>query len=47
MLDGGWNFNWDDCEVSVEEDPEFGEVMELVDLADGIWWQFVLSDEEK
>ena len=47
MLDGGWNFNWDDCKVSVEEDPEFGEVMELVDLADSIWWEFVLSDEEK
>ena len=27
ILDGGWNFNRDDCRVSVEEDPEVGEVM--------------------
>ena len=29
MLDGGWNFSWDDCGVSVE-DEEVGEVMSLV-----------------
>ena len=22
MLDGGWNFSWDDCGVSVEKDAE-------------------------
>ena len=28
MLDGGWNFSWDDCGVSnEEEDAEVGEVM--------------------
>ena len=37
MLDGGWNFIWDDCGVPVEEDAEVGEVMSLVGLADGIW----------
>ena len=36
MLDGGWNFIWDDCGVPAEEDPEVGEVMSLVGLADGI-----------
>ena len=36
MLDGGWNFIWDDCGVPAEEDPEVGEVMCLVGLADGI-----------
>ena len=30
MLDGGWNFTWDDCGVSVEEDAEVGEVTSLV-----------------
>ena len=28
MLDGGWNFSWDDCAV-------VGQVMRLVGLADG------------
>ena len=27
MLDGGWNFSWDDCGVSNEENAEVGEVM--------------------
>ena len=47
MLDGGWNFSWDDCGVSVEEDAEIGEVMSLVGLADEIWSEVVLSDGEK
>ena len=47
MLDGGWNFIWDDCGVPVEEDAEVGEVMSLIGLADGIWSEVVLSDEEK
>ena len=47
MVDGGWNCIWDDCGVSVEEDAEVGEVMSLVGLADGIWSEVVLSDEEK
>ena len=47
MLDGGWNCIWDDCGVSVEEDAEVGEVMSLVGLADDIWSEVVLSDEEK
>ena len=47
MLDGGWNFIWDDCGVPVEEDAEVGEVMSLVGLADGIWSEVVLSGEEK
>ena len=36
MLDGRWNFIWDDCGVSVKEDAEVGEVMSLIILADGI-----------
>ena len=36
MLDGGWNFSWDDFWVSDSEDAEVGEVMSLVGLADGI-----------
>ena len=47
MLDGGWNCIWDDCRVSVEEDAEVGEIMSLVGLADDIWSEVVLSDEEK
>ena len=47
MLDGGWNCIWDDCRVSVEEDAGVGEVMSLVGLADDIWSEVVLSDEEK
>ena len=47
MVDGGWNCIWDDCGVSVEEDAEVGEVMSLVGLADGIWSEVVLSDEEE
>ena len=47
ILDGDWNFNWDDCRISVQEDAEVGEVMSLVDLADGIWSEVDLSDEEK
>ena len=38
---------WYDCGVSVEADAEAGEVMSLVGLADGIWSEVVLSDEEK
>ena len=47
MLDGGWNFIWDDCGVPVEDDAKVGEVMSLIGLADGIWSEVVLSDEEK
>ena len=47
MLDGGWNCIWDDCGVSVEEDAEVGEVMSLIGLADYIWSEVVLIDEEK
>ena len=47
MLDGGWNCMWDDSRVSVKEDAEVGEVMNLVYLADDIWSEVVLSDEEK
>ena len=48
MLDGGWNFCWvGDCRVSVEENVEFGEVMILVGLVDGIWSEVILSDEKK
>ena len=47
MLDGGWNFTWGDCGVSVEEDAEVGEVMSLVGIAEDIWSEVVLSDEEK
>ena len=46
MLNGGWNFSWDDHGVSDEEDAEVGEVMNLVGLADGIWSKVVLSGEE-
>ena len=37
MLDGGWNFIWEDCGVLIEEDAEVGEVVSLVGLTDGIW----------
>ena len=47
MLDGIWNFIWDDFGVPVEEDVEVGEVMRLIGVADGIWSEVVLSDEEK
>ena len=47
MLDGGWNFSWDSCRVSVEEDAEVGKVISLVGLADGIWSEVVLTDEEE
>ena len=47
MLDGGWNFILDDCGVSVEEDAEVSKVMRLTGLADGIWSEIVLNDEEK
>ena len=47
MLDGGSNFSWDDCAVSDEEQAEVDEVMNLVDLADGIWSEVVLSGEEE
>ena len=46
MLDDGWNFTWDDCRVSDEEDREVGEVMSFVGLADDIWSEVVLSGEE-
>ena len=50
MLDGGWNFIWDDCGVSVGEDVEVCEVMSLVGLEDGIWsevewWGKILTKE--
>ena len=51
MLDGSWNFSWDDCGVSDKEDTEVGEVMSLVGLADDIWsksWMVKnLNAEEK
>ena len=47
MLDRGWNFIWDDYGVPVQEDAGVGEVMSLIGLADGIWSEVVLSDEEK
>ena len=47
MLDGDWNFNWDDCRVSVQEDAVVGEVISLVGLAHDIWSEVDLSDEEK
>ena len=47
MVNVGWNCIWDDCGVSVEEDAEVGEIMSLVGLADGIWSEVILSDEEK
>ena len=46
VLDGGWNFSWDDCSVIDEEDAEVGEVMNLVGLADGIWSEYILSGKE-
>ena len=46
VLDGGWNFSWDDCGVSDEEDAEVGGVMNLVGLADGIWSEYILSGKE-
>ena len=46
MLDGCWNCIWNDRGVSVEEDAEVGKVMNLVGLADDIWSEDVLSDEE-
>ena len=33
--------------LSVEENVEFGEVMILVGLVDGIWSEVILSDEKK
>ena len=47
MVDGGWNCISGDCGVPKEEDPEVCEIMSLVGLAEGIWSEFVLSDEEK
>ena len=32
MLDSGWNFSWDDCRDSDEEDTEIGKVMSLAGL---------------
>ena len=46
MLDGCWNCIWNDRGVLAEEDAEVGEVMNLVGLADDIWSEDVLSDEE-
>ena len=46
MLDGGWNFCWDDSWVSDEEDTKLGEVMRLVGLVATIWSEVVLSGEE-
>ena len=46
MLDVGWNFSWDDCGISDEEDTKVGEVISLVGLLDDIWSEVVLSGEE-
>ena len=46
MLDGGWNFCWDDSWVSDEKDTKLGEVMRLVGLVATIWSEVVLSGEE-
>ena len=46
MLNDGWNFSWDDCRVSDEEDTKVGEVMSLVGLVNDIWLKVVLSGEE-
>ena len=50
MLDGGWNFSWDDCRVTVGEDAEFGEVMSLVGFDRWHmvrscieWWEKILA----
>ena len=40
MLDGGWNFSWDDCAVPVE-DEEVGEVMSLVGFLVSILIKFL------
>ena len=47
MLDGRWNFSWDDCRVSDKEDTEICEVMSLVGLVDNTWSEVALSSEEK
>ena len=36
MLDGVWNFSWDDCGVSNKEDPEVGEVTSFLCLVNNI-----------
>ena len=36
MLDGAWNFSWDDCGVSNEEDSEVGEVTSFLCLVNNI-----------
>ena len=46
MLDGGWNFSWNDWGVSDEENAGFPKVESLVGLVDGIWSEFVFSNEE-
>ena len=40
MLDGGWNFRWDDCGVSVE-DEKVDEVMSLVGFLVSILTKFL------
>ena len=47
MLEGSWNFSWDDRGVPVEEDAEVGGFMSLVGLVDGIWSEVFWIDEEK
>ena len=47
MLDGRWNFSWDECRVSDKEDTEICEVMSLVGLVDNTWSEVALSSEEK
>ena len=46
MLDVGWNFSWDDCRGSNEENAEIGGVMSSIGLANGLWSEVILSGEE-
>ena len=46
MLDVGWNFSWDDCRDSNEENAEIGGVMSSIGLANGLWSEVILSGEE-
>ena len=41
MLDGSWNFSWDDSRVSVEKDAEVGEVTSLVGFLVSILTKFL------
>ena len=46
MLNDFWNFSWDNCGISDEEDTEVGEAMSLVGLAHNICSKVVLSVQE-